>query len=183
MGDVPPYDPEYDDDYDSLAALDFSSTSDDEPESLDVFGTFGAGPAGGDGVDGVDDESWGSVVAPADDGEDETPAPLFTVTNPPGTVSVAAYLDGRVHQIALSPKVVDMTERELADEIVVIADLAAQQARSAQYSFMLEGMREHGHDDAATRDFLSRDLNLPTPEQADANQAQVFSTRYGGDNG
>ena len=29
----------------------------------------------------------------------------------------------------------------LAEEIVVIADLATQDARSAQYTFMLEGMR------------------------------------------
>jgi hypothetical protein len=48
---------------------------------------------------------------------------------------------------------------------------------------MLEGMREHGHDDAATRDFLTRDLDLLTPEQADDARAQVFSTRYGGDHG
>lgn len=164
MGDGSPYDPECDDDYDSLAALDFSGTDDEPESSLDVFDVFDVGQA-------------------ATDDEDETPAPLFTVTNPPGTVTVAAYLDGRVHQVVLHPNVVTMTERELADEIRVIADLAGRQARSAQYSFMLEGMREHGHDDAATRDFLTRDLNLPTPEQADADQAQVFSTRYGGDHG
>lgn len=70
------------------------------------------------------DEPWDAATSADGDGEDETPAPVFTVTNPPGTVTVAAYLDGRVHQIALSPKVVNMTERELADEIRVIADLA-----------------------------------------------------------
>jgi hypothetical protein len=175
VGDGSPYDPEYDDDHDSLAALDFPGTDDEPESSLDVFDVFDVGaPA---------DEPWDAATSADGDGEDETPAPVFAVTNPPGTVTVAAYLDGRVHQIALSPKVVNMTERELADEIRVIADLAGEQARSAQYSFMLEGMREHGHDDAATRDFLTRDLNLPTPEQADANQAQVFSTRYGGDHG
>ena len=59
-----------------------------------------------------------------------------------------------------------MTETDLAEEIVVIAGLATQDARSAQYAFMLDGMREQGHDDVGTRDFLSRDLDLPTPEQA-----------------
>ena len=58
-----------------------------------------------------------------------------------------------------------MTETDLADEIVVIAGLATQDAKSAQYAFMLEGMREQGHDDVATRDFLARDLDLPTPER------------------
>ncbi|MBU8810795.1 YbaB/EbfC family DNA-binding protein [Mycolicibacterium goodii] len=182
MGDGSPFDPEYDDEFDSLAALDFSRTDDEAESSLDVFDVFEVGqPAGGDPDAGPNGEPW-NPAASVDDA-DETPAPVFTVTNPPGTVTVATYLDGRVHQIALSSKVVNMTERELGDEIRVIAELAAQQARSAQYSFMLEGMREHGHDDAATRDFLTRDLNLPTPEQADANQAQVFSTRYGGDHG
>ena len=93
--------------------------------------------------------------------------PLFTVTNPPGTVTVTTFMDGRVKQIDLSPKVTNMTEEDLADEIVVIAGLATQDARSAQYAFMLEGMREQGHDDVATRDFLARDLDLPTPEQAE----------------
>ena len=106
--------------------------------------------------------------------------PLFTVTNPPGTVTVTTFMDGRVQQIDLSPKVTDMTETDLADEIVVIAGLATQDARSAQYAFMLDGMRQQGHDDVATRDFLARDLDLPTPEQAEAARAQVFATRYEG---
>ncbi len=91
--------------------------------------------------------------------------PVFTVANPPGTVTVTAFMDGRVKQIDLSPKATDMTETDLADEIVVIAGLATQDAKSAQYAFMLEGMREQGHDDVATRDFLARDLDLPTPER------------------
>jgi hypothetical protein len=73
-----------------------------------------------------------------------------------------------------------MTETELAEEIVVIAGLAAQDAKSAQYEFMLDGMREQGHDDPATRDFLQRDLELPTPEEARAHRAEIFTTRYAG---
>ena len=105
---------------------------------------------------------------------------VFTVTNPPGTVAVTTFMDGRVQQIELSPKVTNMTETDLADEIVVIAGLATQDARSAQYAFMLEGMRQQGHDDVATRDFLARDLDLPTPEEAEAARAQLFATRYAG---
>jgi hypothetical protein len=119
-----------------------------------------------------------SVPEAEDDG---VPVPVFTVTNPSGTVTVTTFLDGRVKQIDLSPKVSDMTETDLAEEIVVIAGLATQDAKSAQYAFMLEGMRQQGHDDAATRDFLTRDLDLPTPEQAEAARTQVFATRYAGD--
>ncbi|HET7665777.1 MAG TPA: YbaB/EbfC family DNA-binding protein [Mycobacterium sp.] len=111
---------------------------------------------------------------------DELPVPVFTVTNPPGTVTVTAFLDGRVKQVDLSPKVSDMTEADLADEIVLIAQLATQDARSAQYAYMLEGMRQQGHDDVATRDFLARDLDLPTPDEAKAARVQIFSARYAG---
>jgi hypothetical protein len=116
-----------------------------------------------------------------DDSELEREVPVFTVTNPPGTVAVTTFMDGRVKHIELASTVTDMTEADLAAEIVVIAGLATQDAKSAQYAFMLEGMREQGQDDAATRDFLTRDLDLPTPEQAQAARAEVFATRYVGE--
>jgi hypothetical protein len=118
---------------------------------------------------------------PDQDEDDAGSVPTFTVTNPPGSVSVTTLMDGRVKQIELSSRTTDMTEPELADEIVVVAGLATQEARSAQYALMLEGMREQGHDDAATRDFLTRDLDLPSPEEARATRAQIFATRYGCD--
>jgi hypothetical protein len=158
VDDAPPHNPD-DGDHDDLAALDFSAVDDaSEKSDLDALGDY---------------------VAP-DDAEDELPVPLFTLSNPPGTVTVTTFMDGRVHQIDLSPKVTTMTETHLAEEIVVIAGLATQDARSAQYAFMLEGMRQQGHDNVVTRDFLARDLNLPSPEEAEAARAQVFATRYAG---
>jgi hypothetical protein len=156
VADSPPHDSE--DDHDDLAAvLDFSAPV--AESSVSVF-------------DALDDY----VV---DGGAAEEPSvPLFTVTNPPGTVTVTTFMDGRVNRIDLSSKATAMTETNLADEIVVIARLATQDARSAQYSFMLDGMREQGHDDFATHDFLTRDLDLPSPDQARAARAQVFATRY-----
>ena len=179
MGDFPPHSPDDDDDYDDPSALDTPYSDDDSnAAALDALGTYDDLVATEDDADSGDGFSAISV------GEDEElTLPLFTVTNPPETVTVTAFMDGRVHQIELASNVTTLTERDLAEEILVIAGLAAQQAKSAQYSFMLAGMREHGHDDAATRDFLTRDLDLPTPEQADDARAQVFSTRYGGDDG
>ena len=157
VGDTPPHDPE--DERDGLAALDFSAAEGESAESdLDALGDY---------TDGLAED-------------DELPVPVFAVTNPPGTVTVTAFLDGRVKQVDLSPKVTDMTETDLADEIVVIAGLATADARSAQYAYMLEGMRQQGHDDVTTRDFLARDLDLPTPDEAKAARAQLFSTRYAG---
>ena len=105
----------------------------------------------------------------------------FTVTNPSGTVTVSTFTDGSVRRIDLSQEVITMTEADLAEEIVVVAGLATQDARAAQYVHVLDGMREQGHDDVATRDFLSRDLDLPSPEDASAARARVFATRYAGD--
>jgi ESX secretion-associated protein EspD/H len=157
VSDTPPHDS--DDERDDLAALDFSVSESGLPESdLDALGGYG---------EDIADEA-------------EPDVPVFSVTNPPGTVTVTAFLDGRVKQVDLSPKVTGMTEADLAEEIVVIAQLATQDARSAQYAYMIEGMRQQGHDDAATRDFLARDLDLPTPDEAKAARAQLFSTRYSG---
>ncbi|MGX9788724.1 YbaB/EbfC family DNA-binding protein [Mycobacterium sp. MMS18-G62] len=160
MADSAPHDS--DDERDDMAALDFSVPEDESDESaLDALSEYAVDAA-------TDNEAEGGG------------APVFAVTNPPGTVTVSTYMDGRVKQIELSPKVTDMTEADLAEEIVVVAGLATQDAQSAQYAYMLEGMRQQGHDDVATRDFLTRDLDLPTPEEAKAARAQVFSTRYAG---
>lgn len=161
--DDPDYFPDEIGEHDDLAALDFSAP-DTEPEES--------------GLDALD----GYVTGPAAHAEElaEPAVPLFTVTNPPGTVTVTTFMDGRVQQIDLTPKVTHMTERDLAEEIVVIAGLATQDARSAQYAFMLDGMTQQGHDAVTTRDFLTRDLHLPTPEQAEAARADVFATRYAG---
>lgn len=112
---------------------------------------------------------------------DAVEEPLFTVTNPPGTVTVSAHFDGRVQRIELSPEVASTSEDQLATEIVVIAGLATQRARAAQFSYMLEGMQDNGHDTVDTRDFLNRSVGLPSPEEADAARAQIFATRYAGD--
>jgi hypothetical protein len=167
----PPHGPHEEGDHDDLAALDYSAAGDAEGET-------DLGVILGDYVVAVDDPAHLASLGSPDD---TVAMPMFTVTNPPGTVSVTTYMDGRVHQVDLSPNAVTLTEAVLADEIVVIAGLATQDARSAQYTVMLEGMREQGHDNVATRDFLSRDLDLPTPEQAQAARADLFTSRYAGE--
>jgi hypothetical protein len=159
VDDAPPHKPD-EGDHDNLAALDFTAPQDtSEKSDLDALGDYR-----------TPDEAENAAL----------PVPLFTLTNPPGTVTVTTFMDGRVHQIDLSPKATTMTETHLAEEIVVIAGLATQDARSAQYAFMLEGMRQQGHDNVVTRDFLARDLDLPSPEKAEAARAKVFATRYAG---
>ncbi len=84
VGEAPPHDS--DDERDDLAALDFSVAESGQVESdLDALGDYAEEPAE----------------------DDELPVPVFAVTNPPGTVTVTAFLDGRVKQVDLSPKVTD----------------------------------------------------------------------------
>lgn len=106
----------------------------------------------------------------------------------PETVSVSALMDGRTQRVELSPKVTSMSETELAEEILVIADLARQKGLAAQHSYLLgddslsETMREMGIDgNDVVRDFMENGIGLTTPEQAAAAQAEVFATRYSTD--
>lgn len=160
----------YDDD-------DTGASDEDLAAGLDSF-DFG-GDVEDEGDYGLDAFDVFAPPAPAEPGD--AAEPVFTVTNPPGTVTVSAFFDGRVHRIELSPQATEAAEDQLAAEIVVIAGLATQRARAAQFSYMLEGMQDHGHDTADTRDFLNRSVGLPSPEDADAAQARVFATRYQGD--
>ena len=121
------------------------------------------------------------VPAPEDSANQELSSPMYTVTNPAGTVSVTVCLDGRVDHVELSPTVTEMTERELADEIRVIADLARNKARSQLHTLIVEGVRVMGYDPAIMRDGLRRELDMPTPEEAAATATEVFASRYAAD--
>jgi hypothetical protein len=147
----------------------------------DDDGSDGAAPDGG----GSDDFGSGLEAFDflyGDQSTESTDVPSFTITNPPRTVAVTAHLDGRIERVTLFAGATGLTETELAEEVVVVAELATQDARSAQYASALDGMRELGHDEVSTRDFLTRNLDLPSPQDALAARAQVFATRYQGEN-
>ncbi|MGF2944346.1 hypothetical protein [Mycobacterium sp. Lab-001] len=116
----------------------------------------------------------------ADAGEEDDDEPLATVTNPSGTVSVTARMDGSIQVVKLSPEVASMTESGLAEEIFVIADLAQQQALSIQRTFVFESFHALGaDDDEALAEMLGEGVTeLPSPEAAARAQAEVFATRY-----
>lgn len=134
---------------------------------------FGALPAN------EGDYGWGSAdPLGSEDVADQVLTALFTVTNPAGTVSATAAIGGRVQQVDLSANVVNMTEAQLADEIVVLADLASQKAQAAQHAVIVELMRTMGHDPIVSSGFIEHDLGMPSPETVDARRAQVFAARY-----
>jgi ESX secretion-associated protein EspD/H len=129
------------------------------------------------GDDGLPDAfaGYGAAWEPDDD---EPKLLVFRVANPAASVSVTTHIDGRVAYVDLSTAVTRMTERHLADEIQVLANLARDQARAGQHALLNEFMTGMGHDPVLTRGFLGRNLDLPTPEHANEAKARVFATRY-----
>jgi len=75
-----------------------------------------------------------AAVDTGDEADGEDAPPLFTMTNPPGTVSVSANMSGMIQQVELSAKVNTMSEAELADEILVTAGLARRKGWPARAS-------------------------------------------------
>lgn len=184
-------------DDDGLGALDFSydhHVEDSDPLDFVGYDTDTSAPldelpdyAPVEIAETADLDAIDAAAEGTEDSDDEDALPLFTVTNPPETVSVSANMDGSIQRVELSGKVTNMTEAELAAEILVIADLARQKGLAGQHAFVVEQaaeidiMRELGADDP---EGLSRFLampegaNLPTLQQAIAAEAEVFATRY-----
>jgi hypothetical protein len=114
----------------------------------------------------------------ADDEERGPQTMFFTVTNPPGTVSATALMDGRPIQVTLEPQVCNMTESELAEEISLIARLASQNARAGQHLLASGMLQQLGEDPVSARSYVEYELGLPSPETVLADKAQIFATRY-----
>jgi adenosylcobinamide amidohydrolase len=163
-------------------ALDFGDEHVDEsPEqsAVEVLATDEpATPADTGTLDAIRASSEDTVQT-EDAGEDDA-GQTATVTNPPETVSVTAIMTGEIQRIDVAPVVAKtMTEAELADEIVVIANLAREKAQATQYALLLESLRATGTtDDEAVREMLRNGMGLSSPEQAARSQAEVFAARY-----
>ena len=170
-------------------ALDFSGADESDEESeVEALGSFA--PTEPEET-GTELEAIAAATEVGDDEEgadEEDGVQLFTVTNPPETVSVSALIDGRTQRVRLSPKANSLTESELAEEIIVLAGLARKKGLAGQHTYLLEnasqiegldGLTELGVDsNQLLRDFMDAGMQLPTPEQADAAQAEVFAARY-----
>jgi hypothetical protein len=187
---------------DGLAALSFAVTSQSTGDSGGVRQALSFSTAADSGnrqespvealtawtaaqPDAGDDLAAIRPAAEAEDKSEDARAAIAKVTNPPGTVSVTAVFDGSIQRIVLSPEVTRMSEAQLADEILCIADLARQQGLARQRSLIGDALsdvadmlKEDGQQDGDPRELIEGSLDLPTREQADAQQAEVFASRY-----
>jgi hypothetical protein len=161
-------------------ALIFSSGDDDSGQESAVGALTGQAVTQSEDTKTEVDALLSATDVVTDDAqEDEEDGYSVKVTNPAGTVSVTAFPDGSIQQIDFSAKVASKTEAALAEEILVIADLARQKGLASQQALMVEAMQATGLDDDNTaRDLIMESLDLPTPQQAEAAQAEVFATRY-----
>ncbi|MEM6109552.1 DUF2694 domain-containing protein [Mycobacterium sp. 050272] len=162
---------------DASVALDFSATDDGERpagEAVDISPVYA--PAAPEETATVLDAIDAVTHAPE---EADDVVPLFTVTNPPGTVSVSALGDGAIDRVDLSADVTRLSESQLAEEILVIAHLAAQKGQAAQHELLFETMCELGAGDPeAVSDLLEKGMELASPQRAAQTQARMFATRY-----
>lgn len=135
---------------------------------------------------GVADEDHSGLSAldaytAADADAGTIPTLMFTAGNPRQTVSVTALLGGRVHQLELSPSAVEMTETELAREILEIARLASRQGQAGAHALIAAALGRSGADSAAIRGHLEREIGLPSPDTVRAQRAEFFAARYAED--
>ncbi len=112
-------------------------------------------------------------VPDAQENPEDTPELLFSASNAEGSVTVSALMNGCVHHIGLSRHHPDMTEAELADEIVAVAQVAVAKGRAGQYELVSGMLRVQGQDEMSSRELLTHGLGLPTPEEAIAAEAAL----------
>jgi hypothetical protein len=164
-----------------LDALDFDTpVFEDDASDLDALSDYAAdhvddGTDHGAGLDAVHDYANHEAGEAEDDGfddidgeapEDEEQIPVVQAINPPGTVSVTAYLNGSVAHVDLDPKVTTLTEAQLADEIRFVGGVAATKATAVVHIGVVNMMVEQGMDLREARDFVGTNMPFATPEQA-----------------
>ncbi|ARG94342.1 hypothetical protein [Mycobacterium kansasii] len=155
---------------------------DDESSTLDLFGRpRRTGPLGTGGNVPVAPNAGILNRNTASSPTEGVELQRFTVTNPDKSVSVSALLDGRIDRVTVPRRAARMTESGLSDEIMTLAQVAMQKARSALYLRILHSVGEMGRGDKDYDDMLHRlktSLNLPTPEEAAAAEADLVANRY-----
>jgi hypothetical protein len=177
---------DWDDSLSDLAALDFSTNVDDERvSSLDALDDYAPdhrefastldelGEC--DAAEVADPDAIAAVdpFAADDNSANDAQMPLISATNPPGTVTVTAHLNGLVQQVELAASTTTMTESQLAEEVRVVADVAAKKATSAMHIFMVELMVAQGIGRETAETFIQSNMTLATPQQARAAEAEL----------
>lgn len=116
-------------------------------------------------VEEAEDDGFGAIDDEAEP-EGQEQIPVVQAINPPGTVTVAAYLNGSVAQVDLDPKVTTLTEAQLADEVRFVAGVAGKRATAVMHIGVVNMLIEQGMALHEARDFVATNMPFATPEQA-----------------
>lgn len=152
---------------------DLSDASHDADSDLDAL-DVSSYPIDAEPLGNLDDITF----EPQDRADETIETLMFTATNPDGTVSVTALMNGQILRVSLSPTVASMPESWLSEEIFVLASMSRLQALAGQHAIIATLMGRLGRDPAATRSLLERDLGLPSPESINEARTKVFGARY-----
>lgn len=192
---------QYDDD--DLAALTFSSatTGEDSDYQPDDFDFTYTEIDTEENLDDLNYEFLSPDDPPSDDGDELLALQVKTesveesreigaegvclATNASSSITVHAYMDGRIERVEVSTAITSMRESELAREVLRTADLAKERALAAQLEFLAnddfltEAVQEMGISSKGfLRDFIKETMDLPTSEQVNAKEVETFSARY-----
>ncbi|MUL68448.1 hypothetical protein BOO86_28535 [Mycobacterium sp. CBMA 234] len=161
---------------------------DDPDEHESVLDSFGYGDtAAADPEDSwLPGDHWGqdsqfggahpdyAQPAPAPDVTAVPSVPVWVnVSNPAGTITVQASTGGRIQRIALAHDVARMPESQLAQQILATAKLANMKGRAVQHLLVEQMLTYQGLDPATARDYIEQQMQLPTPEQSLAAEAEA----------
>lgn len=179
------------DDDSVLDALDFGTPVFDDDSGLDAlpdlhsgqdFESDGGLDAATDYLDRAFDEpevnGFGANVVQAEP-EEEEQIPIVQAINPPGTVTVSAYLNGSIAKVELAPKVATLTEAQVADEILFVAGVAAKRATAVLHGEAVSMLVEQGMDVREARYFVETNMPYATPEQAGAAERALMTRHFG----
>ncbi|MBP2451324.1 hypothetical protein [Mycolicibacterium lutetiense] len=113
---------------------------------------------------------------PDHDDSDDTSGPVtFGVTNPAGTITAQATISGAINRVELSSSITSMTESGLARDIMATAKLANIQGRAIQRAMVQSLLMYQGMDQDVAAQFIDNMIDLPTPAQAEAAQAEAMA--------
>jgi len=116
--------------------------------------------------------------------DDDVTAPIVlavSVTNAAQTVTATATISGWLQRIELAPQVTSIDEAELAREIIATAELARLKGQASQRILVENMLTLQGADTHMARDYVDEYLNLPTPDQAAAAEAEANARHLRGE--
>ena len=100
---------------------------------------------------------------------------VFTFQNPSRTVSVTTAYLGYAIDVTVAPSALQLSEAELAQEIVAAAKFSRERSRAAKAADMIRNSVANGDDEADCRRYIHKVQQFPT----DADVDEQITTHYG----